>query len=643
MYYLCILALLGIPLLGSAGGVENEFSDAYAETSLIRSKRRASCEKWKEWQCRDGSCISPESKCDGAYDCPDKSDETHALCRNKICQPNWFRCTYGACVDGTAPCNGVQDCADNSDELLPRCRNQTTLFSREVPCDDGEIIPATSRCDGVVDCNDRSDETPATCADAYCPDYYFRCAYGACVDRGADCDGKNDCADGSDEDNVLCNITVPMESRIMVKEPNLIDNSQHTTVDPNSYKKCKLPSYPEHGSYVGDGFLASPGDDLSNGQINFTCSEGYKMIGERNVFCFYGKWLDEFPKCAKFCKLEPKVNMEFQCVLTGDSKGTRKCEEYEPVGTQVAHQCGLNYRSEEYDLGYMVCKEEGWVNVPRCLPDCGKVTPVGTQLIMGGQSAVRGELPWHTGIYSKVQSDNIMRYKQICGGSLISRTVVLSAAHCFWDGDQPLPAEKYAAAVGKLYRKWRETLDDAQRSDVKELYISEFFMGVENQYQGDIALLVLATAVTYKSHIRPVCISFSRELAKAQLHIGNSGKIAGWGLTASNGTASRELKVVEIPYVDPGVCKEKSVKEFKPFITADKFCAGYDNGTALCRGDSGGGLVFRKRGTERYYLRGIVSTAHHTNDACNSKSLTTFTNLVLYEDFIKEHWSADDF
>ncbi|GBP36282.1 Modular serine protease [Eumeta japonica] len=91
---------------------------------VFRRKRQAACRKG-QWQCRDGSCIAFDGVCDGARDCADGSDETHALCRNLKCQSNWFRCTYGACVDGTAPCNGVRECADGSDELQPRCFNET--------------------------------------------------------------------------------------------------------------------------------------------------------------------------------------------------------------------------------------------------------------------------------------------------------------------------------------------------------------------------------------------------------------------------------------------------------------------------------------------------------------------------------------
>lgn len=37
-----------------------------------------------------------------------------------------------------------------------------------------------------------------------CPNYAFRCKYGACVKKNAKCNGENDCIDGSDENLPEC-------------------------------------------------------------------------------------------------------------------------------------------------------------------------------------------------------------------------------------------------------------------------------------------------------------------------------------------------------------------------------------------------------------------------------------------------------
>ncbi|KOB76958.1 Hemolymph protein 14 [Operophtera brumata] len=234
----------------------------------------------------------------------------------------------------------------------------------------------------------------------------------------------------------------------------------------------------------------------------------------------------------------------------------------------------------------------------------------GDQLIINGTSAKRGDLPWHAAIYDKTKSP----YEQICGGSLISKTLVISAAHCFWtDLEKQLPARNFAAVLGKLYRPWNDPNEvDVQKSDVREIKLPPRFRGAASSFQEDLALLVLGTPVEYRSYVLP------------------------------DGKASPVLKVAELPFLDVDRCYADSPPSFYKFITADKFCAGSSNSPALCKGDSGGGLVFASydRGEERYFLRGVVSTAPNSGDhACNAFVHTTFTQISKHQAFILEHWN----
>ncbi|KAJ0169975.1 hypothetical protein K1T71_014581 [Dendrolimus kikuchii] len=287
----------------------------------------------------------------------------------------------------------------------------------------------------------------------------------------------------------------------------------------------------------------------------------------------------------------------------------------------------------------MICIEGSWNYIATCEAECGRVTPSATELVVGGGLAERGEMPWHAGIYTKTTKP----YMQICGGSLVSTTVVISAAHCFWADDREtgqLPASQFAVALGKLYRAWNDPADiGAQKFDVKDIKLPTHFRGNAENFQEDIALVTLSAEVELQTHIRPVCLSFDPDFNQRQLQHQNLGTVAGWGLTSEDGDASPILKVVKLPYVDTVKCLEQIPGNFVQYITSDKICAGYDNGTALCSGDNGGGLVFPAldhTGVTRYYLRGIVSTAPKDQVACNAFTLTTFTEVLKHDFFIKE-------
>ncbi|XP_053602777.1 modular serine protease isoform X3 [Plodia interpunctella] len=598
---------------------------------LDRTKRQANRCRRDQWQCHDGSCIGFDGKCDGIVDCRDGSDETHPLCRNNKCQSNWFRCTYGACVDGTAPCNGIQECADNSDELLPRCRNATIEVNGQFKCDNGEMIPASSHCDGIADCSDGSDENIKACAGKTCYSYLFQCAYGACVDSGADCNGKQECADGSDESDELCNRSGGGTGQGSGVTPQPKPNSG----------KCTLPPYPAHGRYtVMNAPNASPGQTGDLYVLNVTCYQGYGAMGDTQVFCAEGTWTPEtLPECIRFCKLNRHPSVEHSCRFTiGGVESSRPCNNYEPPGTVAWPECVKPSYFFLGELPTMRCGQDGsWDNNPTCTPDCGQVTPEGAELIIGGRRARRGELPWHVGIYKKTTTP----YMQICGGSLVRPSVVISAAHCFWnDESKAQPAKNYAVAVGKLYRPWDDPNDDSQKADVTSIYIPTRFRGSASNFMEDLAVLLLSVSFVYKPHIAPVCLDFDENFDHLQLAEGTIGKVAGWGLTDVNGPASQVLKVVELPFVTYDVCFNESPPNFRAYITGDKICAGYrNNGTAVCKGDSGGGFVIAQyeRGKYRYYLRGVVSTAPNDENLCNANTITTFTHLIKHAPFIKNY------
>ncbi|XP_063543992.1 uncharacterized protein LOC134752281 [Cydia strobilella] len=241
---------------------------------------------------------------------------------------------------------------------------------------------------------------------------------------------------------------------------------------------------------------------------------------------------------------------------------------------------------------------------------------------------------WHVGVYSKRWTP----YMQICGGSLVKRDFVISAAHCFWDdvgGQQP--ASQFAVAGGKLFRPWNNTQDTyAQHSDVSKIILPVRFRGGTTSFQDDIAILRLSSAFTYAPGVQSVCVDFNREFELKQLQPGNIGTILGWGLTEQNGSPSQRLTYLDLPYIDVEECFAESESSFLKYITSDKICAGDTiTGKALCRGDSGGGFVLYS--SEIPYLHGVASTAAGNQNLCNAFALAAFTSLYAHRAFLRDN------
>lgn len=71
-----------------------------------------------EFQCRDGTCIPENNKCDRKYDCVDGSDEMECDSRQerRKCRQGEFTCDTGDCVTLSRRCDQRIDCQDGSDE-----------------------------------------------------------------------------------------------------------------------------------------------------------------------------------------------------------------------------------------------------------------------------------------------------------------------------------------------------------------------------------------------------------------------------------------------------------------------------------------------------------------------------------------------
>lgn len=105
------------------------------------------------------------------------------------------------------------------------------------------------------------------------------------------------------------------------------------------------------------------------------------------------------------------------------------------------------------------------------------------------------------------------------------------------------------------------------------------YLGLDGNYAWDIAVVEIKKPFVFSALLVPICLDVSSTNDLNVLEFGNSGKVAGFGRTAS-GPSSAILQSITVPYIPHNQCQSVSAgTESEKFMTLDKFCAGYTNGT----------------------------------------------------------------
>lgn len=237
--------------------------------------------------------------------------------------------------------------------------------------------------------------------------------------------------------------------------------------------------------------------------------------------------------------------------------------------------------------------------------------------IIDGENATWGQFPYSaqlvTSLPRESPSGSFQIYDQYCGGSVISKQHILTAAHCV-DGAIRVKVKlgHYSDAVlggQKIYA-------------VEYVHVHPAFNRTSRE--NDIALVQVYDPITFSSIIKAVQLSCSYTQSNTQV------QVAGSGLTFDAETGIPPT----LEYADLTTISNQHCSTYLPYIVPSKICAQGAGNQGTCYGDGGAAMIEMVNGIQVQVA--LVSAGADMTGSCERGLPDSYTRISSFLNWIRK-------
>ncbi|XP_063698556.1 collagenase-like [Culicoides brevitarsis] len=235
--------------------------------------------------------------------------------------------------------------------------------------------------------------------------------------------------------------------------------------------------------------------------------------------------------------------------------------------------------------------------------------------IVAGFPAQVGQFPHQVRSITQVSATE----SSVCGGSILSETVVVTAGHCTYRHTT------FQLGFGSVeFNNPALTITTSHKIE-HELYNP-------SNLNNDISLLILPQKITFSRNIQPIQLPSYRQ--RSQTFAGVKATVSGHGKTSDNSQVSTRLMYTHARVIANWQC----ARYYAPgIIVQSTLCAtGWDNNRqSTCNGDSGGPLIAYDNNIRQNILIGVVSFV--SGNGCQTGIPFGFVRTTSYLDWIQRN------